>query len=248
MKLSVVVLTQNSQDTLEACLESVKEAAEIIVVDGGSTDKTVSIAKKFTDKIFIHQLTSFADQRNWGAKKASGDWLLFLDSDEKIIPDSFAEIQKVMRQDSVSAWGFKRKNIFFGHWLKHGGYWPDYQNPRLIRVSDFKGVKGTVHEQYLFTGNLGTMVYPLEHFPPRTISANLIKSAAWTKMEAEALFKAGHPSITVLRLIKVMVWEFCYRYFKKLGFLDGYMGFVESAYQAMNKFFVYEQVWELQQK
>ena len=246
MKLSVVVLTQNSAQILAASLESVKTAEEIIIIDGGSTDNTVKIAKKYTAKIYTHRLTSFALQRNWAAQKVSGDWLLFLDADEQINPALWQEIRTVAAKEH-SAWRFKRQNIFFGRFMKHGGYWPDYQT-RLFKVSDFKGASGDVHEHFLFDGSLGTMVHPLEHRPPRNMTANLIKSAAWTKMEAEALFKAGHPPITVLRLIKVMVWEFCYRYFKKLGFLDGYMGFVESAYQAMNKFFVYEQVWELQQK
>jgi len=246
MKLSVVVLTQNSTQTLKETLESVKKAEEIIVVDGGSSDETIKIAKKYTDKIYTHQLTSFANQRNWAAQKISGDWLLFLDADEQITPISWQEIMAVEKNEP-SAWQFKRQNVFFGRWMKHSGYWPDYQI-RLFKVVDFKGVVGAVHEQYLFNGSLGTMVNPMRHTPPRNMSANLVKSAAWTKMEAEALFKAGHPPITALRLIKVMVWEFCFRYFKKLGFLDGYVGFVEAVFQAMNKFFVYQQVWELKQK
>lgn len=246
MKLSVVVLTQNSVQTLNDSLESVKAADEIIVVDGGSSDETVKIAKKYTDKIYTHELTSFADQRNWAAKKVTGDWLLFLDADEQISPNLWREIKESDKKPHA-AWQFKRKNIFFNHWMRFSGYWPDYQK-RLFKVADFKGVVGAVHEQYLFNGTLGTMTNPLEHRPPRNMTANLVKSAAWTKMEAEALFKAGHPKITALRLIKVMVWEFCFRYFKKLGFMDGYLGFEEAVFQAMNKFFVYQQVWEMQQR
>lgn len=246
MKLSVVVLTQNSAATLAATLESIKKAEEIIVVDGGSTDGTLKIAQKYTDKIFTHHLTSFADQRNWAAKNISGDWLFYLDADEQVTAKGWQEIRNVATLEH-SAWRFKRQNIFFGHRMRYSGYWPDWQT-RLFKVSDFKGVVGAVHEQFKFAGSLGSMAELIKHTPPRNMSANLVKSAHWTRMEAEALFKAGHPPITALRLIKVMVWEFCFRYFKKLGFLDGYLGFEEAVFQAMNKFFVYQQVWEMQQK
>ncbi len=248
MKLSVVVLTKNSQEVLPDCLKSVQKAFQIVVVDDNSTDDTLKIAKKFisTKNIYSHQLTTFPSQRNWAAKKATGDWFIFLDADERITKKGWQEIKKLLPKTTNSAYRFKRLNHFYGQKIKHGGYWPDYQT-RLFKQKNFKGIKGVTHENYQFKGTLGTLDEPVLHFPDRSVSLGLYKSKIWTKKEAEALFKANHPKITWWRILKVMITEFYYRYLKKQGFRDGYIGFAESLTQAINKFFIYQQVWELQQ-
>ncbi|MFC1627024.1 glycosyltransferase family 2 protein [Patescibacteria group bacterium] len=246
MKLSVLTITKNNQDVLSGCLKNAKKHCfEHIIVDDFSTDKTLSIAKQHTSKVFTHKLTSFAKQRHWAANKATGDWILFLDSDERITQKGWQEIKQLMQISSHSAFRFKRLNYFSGRPIKHGGFWPDYQT-RLFNKKTFKGIKGATHEQYLFDGSLGTLNHAVLHFPDRSIALGLTKSLIWTKPEAKAFVKANHPKITWWRLIKVIVWEFNFRYFKKLGFLDGYIGLVEAITQAMNKFFIYQQVWELQ--
>jgi glycosyltransferase involved in cell wall biosynthesis len=247
MKLSVIIITKNNQNVIEDCLESVKRAGEIIVVDDLSTDKTLVIAKKYKVNIFSHRLTSFPKQREWAATKATKDWFIFLDADERLTKDGFRELKALLTDTKHAAFRFKRLNYFSGRLIKNGGFWPDYQT-RLFKRSHFQGIKGATHEQYLFNGSLGTLKEPVPHFPDRSIKLGLYKSALWTPTEAEALFKDHHPPITSLRLIKVMASEFINRYLVKKGFLDGYIGFVESLTQAMNKFFIYQQVWELQHK
>jgi len=245
MKLSVIIITKNNSNTIINCLNSVKKADEIILVDDFSTDKTVNLAKKYTDKIYQHRLTTFASQRFWASQKANGDWLLFLDADEKITPNGWQEIKARIKQKLHTAYRFQRLNHFYGKKIKHGGYWPDYQI-RLFKRTALKGIKGATHEQYLFSGSLGTLCEPVMHFPDRSVKLGLYKSMIWTPKEAVALFKAGHPPITWWRLLKVMLSEFFFRYITKQGFRDGYIGFVESLTQAINKFFIYQQVWELQ--
>ena len=111
MKLSVITITKNSSHVLSNCLKSVKNfATEIIVVDDFSTDNTINLANQHANKIFQHKLTSFADQRNWAAKKATQDWLLFLDADERLTKDNKAEIEKVIKSTPHSAFRFKRQN------------------------------------------------------------------------------------------------------------------------------------------
>lgn len=245
MKLSVIIITKNNQDYLKACLDSVKSLDEIIIIDDFSTDNTLKIAKKYTKNIFTHKLTSFPHQRNFGATKVTGDWFIFLDSDERLTKANLLEIKSVVKKTPHTAFRFARQNYFQGHKIRHGGFWPDYQT-RLFKRSHFKEVKGTTHEQYQFNGSLGTLTVPVPHFPDRSIKMGLKKSIIWTPAEAQALFKANHPPITWWRIIKVMLAEFFFRFIKKQGFKDGYIGFTESIIQAMNKFFIYQQVWELQ--
>lgn len=245
MKLSVIVLTHNSGATLKNCLQSVSWADEIIIVDDNSTDNTVALAKSFSAKILPRKLIGFASQRNFGFQAASCPWVLFVDSDEVVPQNLIPEIKSALAQADFSAYQLKRLNYFYNHPMKHGGYWPDWQT-RLFKKEAFIGYSGAIHESPRFKGKLGSLSGHLIHYSHQNLSVGLIKSAHWTRLEAQAFVKAHHPPITWWRIVKVMVWEFCYRYFKKLGFLDGYVGFIESFIQAMNRFFVYQQVWELQ--
>lgn len=245
MKLSIIVLTHNNQAVISGCLRSAQQADEIIVIDDHSTDDTVKLARRFTSKIYSHHLTSFAAQRTWGAKQSKGNWLMFLDADERLTSQLFEEIKAAVNSGQHVAFRFKRQNYFFGQKIKHGGYWPDWQI-RLFKRSTFKGIIGASHEQPLFDGSLGSLKHPLLHFADRSVQLGLHKSMIWTKPEAKALYEADHPPITWWRLVKVMLSEFVHRYFKKQGWRDGYVGFVEAITQAINKFFIYQQVWELQ--
>ncbi|MBU1323021.1 glycosyltransferase family 2 protein [Patescibacteria group bacterium] len=246
MKLTVIILTHNSSELIQACLKSVKIADEIIVIDDLSTDKTLAIAQKFPVKVFSRQLDNFAAQRNFAISKATMPWVLFLDSDERVPLKLFSEIKTAISVDTYSAYRIKRLNYFFNKAVRHGGYWPDWQT-RLFKVKDWQKFTGAVHETPHFSGRLGDLENHLIHFSHRNLAEGLEKSLIWTKKEAEEFIKAGHPPITWWRIVKVMVWEFCFRYFKKLGFLDGYVGFIESLIQTVNRFFVYQQIWEIQQ-
>lgn len=246
MKLSVVILTHNSSQAITSCLDSVKTADEIIIFDDHSSDNTLSLAKPYKPVVVSHRLTSFAHQRNLAFKKVTSGWVLFLDSDEKLPPQLFKEIKSVIKTSPHSAYRMKRLNYFFHKPIRHGGYWPDWQT-RLFKIKDFKEFTGSVHETPHFSGSLGDLNGHLIHFSHNNLAEGLQKSILWTKKEAQQFIKAGHPPVTWWRIIKVMIWEFCFRYFKKKGFLDGYVGFIESLIQAINRFFVYQQIWELQQ-
>ena len=245
MKLSILVITHNSQDIIKGCLKSAQLADEIILIDDFSTDDTLKIAEDYQAKTFNHKLTTFSRQRTWAAQKATGDWIMFLDADERISPALFKEIRKAISQDNYTAFRLKRVNYFYGQKINHGGYWPDWQT-RLFKRSTFKGVSGASHENFRFQGKLGDLENPLLHFTDRSIKRGLYKTMIWTEKEAQAFFQANHPLITWWRLIKVMVSEFCYRYIKKQGFKDGYVGFVDAVVQAINRFFIYQQIWEIQ--
>ncbi len=247
MKLSVVILTHNSSDVIRGCLNSIKTADEIIIIDDYSSDSTLSLAKLFQPTIIQNKLSGFSHQRNLGLKQVKSDWVLFLDSDERVPNQLFNEIKTVMKDPSYSAYRMKRLNYFFGQAVKHGGYWPDWQT-RLFKVKDFQRFIGEIHETPQFSGKLGNLDHHLIHFSHKNLIEGLQKSLKWTQKEAFEFVKTNHPQITWWRMAKVMLWEFCFRYFKKKAFLDGYIGFTESLIQAINRFFVYQQIWELQQK
>jgi len=247
MKLSFIVLTHNSQDLIDYCLKNINWADEIVIFDDASTDKTINIAKKYTSKIYSHKLKTFADQRNRAFKKATGDWVFFLDIDERISQKLKKEILAKISSFTNTAFKMKRLNFFLGKKIKHGGFWPDWQ-PRLYKRSDFVNFTGDTHETPHFKGTMGNLDSHLIHFTHKNLLEGLQKSMIWTKQEAQAFIKANHPSIAWWRLPRVMLTEFFYRYVKKQGFRDGYVGFVEAIIQAINKFFIYQQIWEMQQQ
>jgi len=245
MTLSVIIITKNNAKVLPACLKSIPKQYKIIVIDDFSKDNTLKIAKKFNAQVFQNKLTTFSSQRNFGFKKTDTDWFIFLDADERITKQGWQEISDLIKSTAHSAFKFSRHNYFSAQLVKHGGFYPDYQT-RLFKRSSFKQVSGTTHENYQYQGTLGILTNPVLHFPDRSIKQGLIKSALWTKQEAKDFYNKNHPKITWWRLIKVIIWEFNYRYFKLKGFLDGYIGFVEAITQGINKFFIYQQIWEFQ--
>lgn len=247
MNLTTIVLTSNNQDLIRGCLRSTQSLGKTLIIDDQSTDKTIEIAKQFGATIITRKLDTFPKQRNFAIKKATTSWVLFLDSDERLSTNLRQEIKDILRNPKHQAYRFKRLNYFFGKPVKHGGYWPDYQT-RLFKVSTFSKFSGAVHENPHFKGTLGELDNHLTHFTHRSLVDGLKKSIVWTKFEADAFLEKNHPPVKWWHLVKVMSKEFFFRYFRKKGFLDGYIGFMESLTQAINKFFICQQIWEGQQK
>ena len=246
MSLTIVVLTSNNQDVLQGCLDSIKSLGKILIIDDYSTDKTLAIAKKYQTQIFTNKLTTFAKQRIFAIKKADTDWVFFLDSDERLNSHLRKEIKLAIKDSPHSAFQLKRLNYFFGKPIKHGGYWPDWQ-VRLFKIKDFKNFSGAVHETPHYNGSLGELNNHLTHFTHKNLIEGLKKSINWTALEADDFINSNHPPVRWGHLLKVFFKEFFFRYFQKKGLLDGYVGFVESLIQAINRFFVYQQIWEKQQ-
>jgi len=261
MKLSAIILTLNEEKMIKDCLKSVKGLAdEIIVVDSGSMDKTRQIAKKLGAKVYQKKLDSFAKQRNFGLKKAKGDWVLYLDADERISAVLREEIKnqiskskntnqklKINKKKEIVAFYIARKNYFFGKHVKHGGYSPDYVT-RLFKRKALIGWQGQIHESPKFKGKLGVLKNPIIHLSHRSVSEGLAKSIRWTKMEAELFYKNGHPPVAWWRLFRVFATEFFKRYLGLQGFRDGLVGFFEAWIQGFNRILVYVYLWEMQNK
>ncbi len=247
MKLSALVLVKNEEDIIEECLKQLDFADEIIVLDQNSKDSTAKIARKYTDKVFFSKSENFSKNRNILAEHTKGEWLLYLDADEKLTSDLISEIKKTIINPKHQAYYFARKNFILGHEMKHGGWWPDYA-PRLFKKDTFIKWTGKVHESPQVKGDFGYLENPLIHKTARSVRKMFDKSIKWAKVEAELRFSANQSKVSIPKIIKASFFEFIRRYFIKKAVLDGVIGLVESIYQALHTVMVLTYLWELQNK
>lgn len=245
--ISAIVLTYNEESMIANCLETLQWCDEIIVVDSGSTDMTAEIAEKAGATVVITKVESFAERRNVGLKKAKSDWILYIDADERVTPQLAREIQLATEQSEYSAYAVKRNNIHYGKWMEYGG-WGEDSVERLFKKSSLDSWSGQVHESPHFTGAATVLSQSLVHLTHRNMVDGLTKTVKWTGYEAALLHESGHRPVTVTTLVRKSVMEFIRRILLKKGYKDGIEGWVEAMTQAMNKFIVYERLWELQRK
>ncbi len=162
-RLSAVVITLNEEARLRTCLESVAWTDEIVVVDAESQDKTVQIAREFTEHVMVRPWPGFAAQKNFALDQASGDWLLSLDADEEISPELRDEILRLLVAGAgADGYAVPRRNVFLGQWIRHGGLYPDWQ-VRLFRRGHGRFVDRDVHESVEVDGRLERLAGHLVH-------------------------------------------------------------------------------------
>ena len=246
-KISAIVLTRNEEDFLPGCLKSLRWVDEIVVVDAGSLDATLTIADAIHAKVIKAPWEGFPKQRNLGAKYASGDWLLYVDADERVSKELREEINKGIEKNTLSHASYKipHKNIILGQWLKYGGWYPEYQH-RLLKKDALVRWEGELHEHPRVTGTVGFLKGNLIHLTHRGLGWMLEKTIRYTRLEAELRRTAGHPAIAVKHLFSAPAREFWFRCVKKSGWRDGLIGWIEIFYQAFNQFLIMVWLWEMQ--
>ncbi|HEX6977574.1 MAG TPA: glycosyltransferase family 2 protein [Patescibacteria group bacterium] len=248
-KLSVLIIAKNEEKMIGECLESVGWADEVIVIDTGSNDATKEIVKKHGVKVVSYlKGKNYSEWRNYALKLVSNDWILFVDADERVTPGLKDEIRKTIEESGgFSAYAIPRRNVFLGHEMRHGGWWPDYVL-RLLRKEKVKGYRGEVHEQPEIEGEVGKLKEPFIHITHRSLTEMVEKTNKWSEIEARLMFEANHPPMNVIRFMTAMFREFWYRGIIKLGFLDGPVGIIEIIYQVFSRFVSYAKLWEMQQQ
>lgn len=227
--MSVVVIAPKGLEGLSECLDDLKWAEDLVHVD------TTSIKG------------SFSEWRNEGMKRAKGDWVLYIDSDEKVNPELKEEIEEAVKTSEYSAYAIPRRNFIFGKEFKHCGQWPDYQK-RLFRKSTFDKWQGDVHEAPVFSGELGHLKNPFIHTKENNLSDMVEKTNNWSEIEARLMFEGHHPQMNIFRFFTAGLREFWLRFVVQLAFLDGGEGVIYGMYQVYSRLISYAKLWEMQLK
>lgn len=251
MKLSIIVLAGNESEVIQECLESARFADEIILVLANSNDDTKKIAQSLKLPLKIIETTdeynkNFSKWRNLGYKASTGNWLLYLDADERISPDLRDEITKtIIKPVTNSYYVIPRANHFLGKRVRFGGSYPDYVK-RLYFRENFSGYQGYLHEEPIITGSLGYLKNDLLHFTHRNLTSMLQKTLVWTDMEAEALFDTKHPPVVWWRFPRMMLTKIWQRLIKEQMWRDGIVGWISVIFEAFDTFIIYARLWEKQ--
>lgn len=243
--LSVVIITHNEEDNIRECIESVQWADEVIVIDSGSTDKTEEICRAFGVHFIKETWKGFAHQKNSAIEKATQDWILSLDADERVTPELKAEITDVIRSNNPKdGYSIARKNFFLGRWIKRCGWYPDY-NLRLFQRG--KGLFGIreVHEAVKINGATGHLKYPMEHHTYKSLEDFMERLDRYSTLAAQELLKENK-AYGILHIMFRPLYTFISMYLLRLGFLEGYYGFVISVLYAFYTFLKYTKLRELQ--
>jgi len=270
--LSVVIITHNEEANIGRTLASVQPLVsdgkgEIIVVDSGSADRTIEIAKSFGAKVFVEEWKGFAAQKNSAIEKAKGDWILSLDADEEVDEDLRAALRHNILGESiktvkdgmpdyrisffattVTGLLIRRQNYFLGRWIKHGGFWPD-PKLRLFRPGSGKFEDRAVHETVQVTGQVRQFpIGALIHHSYPKLSDYLDHMNRYSSLSAEMITAQGRVRFSLFNILLRPAATFVYNYFFRLGFLDGREGLLLHLYHAVYVSWKYAKAWELQRK
>ncbi|HEV2135128.1 MAG TPA: glycosyltransferase family 2 protein [Terracidiphilus sp.] len=245
--LSVVLITLNEAADLPRTLTSVRWAQEIVVVDSGSSDDTVAIARKAGARVFQEPWKGFGAQKNSAIARATGDWILSLDADEEVSPELAAEAKVLLAGDPpFSAYRIPRLNHFLGRPMRHGGYWPD-PKLRLFRRGAARFGDRAVHESMQAAGPIGTLKNPLLHHCYATLEDYVEHMNRYSTASAQMLVAAGRAP----RSLPALAWTglinpaatFLYNYFFRLGFLDGREGLLQHLNHSVYIHWKYCKAW-----
>jgi glycosyltransferase involved in cell wall biosynthesis len=246
VKLTVTVITKNESSHIAAALQSVAWADETVVVDSGSTDGTVAIARAHATRVEVRDWPGYGAQKDYAAGLASNDWILSLDADERVTPELSAEIRELLRTDPPArGYRIPRTTWYLGRWIRSTDWYPDYQ----LRLYDRRAARWNarpVHESVDLQGTAGLLHHPLQHYAYRDISHHLSTIDRYTSLAAQqwlvegrqtnALSASTHASLAFLR-----------NYVLRRGFMDGGAGLMVSILNSYYVFLKFAKLWELRQ-
>ncbi len=248
--ISAIVLTKNEENNIIDCLDSISWCDEIIVIDDISKDRTLEVIRNFNPRVKIYQRNlqnDFSAQRNFGLSKAKGDWILFIDADERLSNGLKGEIQDFLEIKNKNNKGFYlyRKDVLWGKQLNHG----EAGSIKLLRFGkkDTGEWKGKVHEVWDIKENLGNFKMPLYHFPHQNIEEFIREINYYTDLRSKELFDRGE-SVSFIKIVLYPLIKFKVNYFLRLGFLDGVEGLVFALMMSFHSFLVRSKLWLLWQK
>jgi glycosyltransferase involved in cell wall biosynthesis len=245
--VSVIVITRNEERNIAACLQSVAWARERVVVDSGSTDATLAIAREFNGKVFSLPWQGYGAMKNAALAHCTQPWVLWLDADERVPPALAAEIQSLLAgAPDAAAYQVARRAYFLGQWIRHCGWYPGYVT-RLFRRAGARFNTKPVHEELLVPGAVRRLHNDLLHFTDDTLEHYFHKFNTYTSLAADEIVRAGG-SARWRDLLVRPPFTFFRMYFLRAGFLDGVRGAILCALSAFYVFVKYAKTWETQRQ
>jgi glycosyltransferase involved in cell wall biosynthesis len=256
--LSVAIITLNEEENIARTLSSVQFADEIIVVDSGSTDRTVEIARSLNVRVICEPWRGFATQKNFAIEQCQGTWVLSLDADEELTPELQTEIQALLRDTPrADAYMLRRRNLFLNRWIRFGGYYPD-PKLRLFRrhAANFappaRFTERPVHETIAVDGNIETLRSDLIHHAYPDIESYIEHMDRYSTLGAQILLAKGKTSRSLLsfiyHILLIPTFTFLWNYVFRLGFLDGREGFLLHLYHSTYTSWKYAKAWQTTRK
>lgn len=246
MKLSTVIITKDEEENIKQCLDSIKAISdEIVIVDSGSRDKTLEIAKKYKAKIYKRKFDTFDKQKSYAVSKAKGDWVFSLDADEVATEALQKEIREAIKSTEYTGFLIPRRNIILGKEIKHTRWSPDV-HVWLWRRGKGKWTSG-VHSEVQVKGKVGRLENSKIHYQYETIAEFFDMLNSYTQEEAKEKVAKGI-GFSYLRLFFDPALSFFRRFIYKKGFLDGWRGFVLSYQMAIYRMTTWVKIWEKTKK
>jgi glycosyltransferase involved in cell wall biosynthesis len=255
MRLSAIVLTKNEEANIRECLAALSFADEVLVIDSGSTDRTITLAESLGARAIIHPMTDFASQRNFAMAQAKGDWVLFIDADERVTPELAGEIKAITQanppnnlrgvtlglrnftSEVKAAYAIPRQTYFFGRRLRFG----DARTDAPVRFFPRDGVlwEQPVHEMIVTDLPIRILKNPMPHYTTRDLAQYRKKMNEYVSHELKVLRAKGvRPGI--LKVVLMTLARFLQLYFFRLGILDGVAGF---QYAILSAYYTFEKYW-----
>jgi len=248
LSTSAIVVCFNEEDRIEDCLKSLAWCDEIVVVDSYSTDKTPEICRRYTEKFIQRQWAGYRDQKAYAHSLATMEWVLLVDSDERVSDELRREITEVLAGDKGEFAGYAIPRLvhYLGRWWRRGGWYPDY-DVRLFRRKQASWGGAEPHEKIIVDGKVRRLQHPLHHFTYRSIDDHINRINRFTTVSSAELKKAGGRWRLSDALLRPAV-RFFRSYILKRGFMEGFAGFYVALTAAVYVFLKYAKLWELELK
>jgi glycosyltransferase involved in cell wall biosynthesis len=240
-RLSAIVITRDEAANIGACLDTVAFCDERIVVDSGSTDATVDIARGKGARVEIRGWTGFGPQKNYALSLATGDWVLSIDADERVTPELAAAIQAALADAGADGFEFPRLSSFCGRQMRHAGWFPDYVL-RLFRRGRARFDDAVVHERVICDGPVKRLKPPLQHFAVTRLEDALSRVDRYSTASADVLVASGR-RVSFLSGVGHGLYAFLRTYVLRAGFLDGAEGFLLAVANAEGSYYRYMKAW-----
>jgi glycosyltransferase involved in cell wall biosynthesis len=243
-KISAVIICYNEEENIERCLKSVVWADEIVVVDSFSTDRTVELCRKWTDRIYQREWPGHVQQKAYAVSLAKNEWVFALDADEVVTEALHEEILTRPFQDENEIDGYyvKRHSFYLGRWINHGGWYPDHKLRLFKKGKVYLGGENP-HDKYFVHGKTAKLGGEIEHYTYKNISHQLSTIDRYSEIVSDDLLKKDS-SFPLVKMLFKPPMNFLETYIYKLGFLDGIPGFIISILTSYYVFIRYAKLWE----